>query len=432
MPTVPASSPRSACPAALPSSQSLRAIPADEPVPLHGMSPLLVITLLAMLLGLQPITTDLYLPILPLLTEQLHAQVAHTQLTLSALLLAFGCSQLVWGPVSDRFGRRPVLLAGLSLYVLSAAGCALAADMQWLIVWRTVQGVAMGAGVMAARAIVRDLYSPVAGAQAMSKAMSGLGVIACASPFAGSLLAQYFGWRATMATLAVFGTITLVLVALRFRESLPAPQPHATQPRQLLRTWRSIVSHPTFLAYSATTTGTYAGLFTFLAGSSFTFIEVLGWSARDVGLLLSVNGACYIGGTVLCRRLLPRWGVKNTVAFAGVLAVLGTGTMLVCALLGVRNGWAYALPFTLFMVAHGIQQPCGQSGSVSAFPKAAGTAAAVNGFVMMLVAFAVGAWLGRHLDGTVFPLVFGVSFWSLWTALASWTLVRRWGTPPAP
>ena len=395
------------------------------------MSPLLVIGLLALLLGLQPITTDLYLPTLPLLTAQLQAPVAQTQLTLTALLLAFGGSQLVWGPVSDRWGRRPVLLAGLALYVVAALGCALAPSMDWLVAWRTLQGAAMGAGVMAARAIVRDLYTPTAGAQAMSKALTGLGVIACASPIAGSQLAQHFGWRATMAALAVFGAATLILVALRFRESLVTPRADATQPRQLLRTWAAIVRHPTFLAYTATTSGSYAGLFTFLAASSFTFIGVLGWTAADVGLLLGINGACYIGGTILCRRLLQRLGVRRTVAIAGLLAVLGCGSLLIAALAHVTNAWAYAIPFSLYMVAHGIQQPCGQSGAVSAFPQAAGTAAALNGCAMTLTAFTMGAWLGRNLDGTVYPLVFGVSFWAAWTALASWVLVRRWGVAPA-
>ena len=395
------------------------------------MSPLLVIGLLALLLGLQPITTDLYLPTLPLLTAQLQAPVAQTQLTLTALLLAFGGSQLVWGPVSDRWGRRPVLLAGLALYVVAALGCALAPNMDWLVAWRTLQGVATGAGVMAARAIVRDLYTPTAGAQAMSRALTGLGVIACASPIAGSQLAQHFGWRATMAALAVFGAATLVLVALRFRESLATPRPDATQPRQLARTWAAIVRHPTFLAYTATTSGSYAGLFTFLAASSFTFIGVLGWTAADVGLLLGVNGACYIAGTILCRRLLQHLGVRRTVAVAGLLAVLGTGSLLAAALLDVSNAWAYALPFSLYMAAHGIQQPCGQSGAVSAFPQAAGTAAALNGCAMTLTAFAMGAWLGQHLDGTVYPLVFGTAFWAAWTALASWVLVRRWGVAPA-
>ena len=138
----------------------------------------ITILVLALLLSIQPVTTDLYLPALPTLTYALGASVTQGQLTLSALLLAFGCSQLFWGPLSDRWGRRPILLAGLLLYTLASIGNTLAASMDLLILWRTLQGVAMGAVVMCGRAIVRDLYTPVAGARAMSKALTGLGVVA--------------------------------------------------------------------------------------------------------------------------------------------------------------------------------------------------------------------------------------------------------------
>jgi DHA1 family bicyclomycin/chloramphenicol resistance-like MFS transporter len=142
----------------------------------------LVLLVLALLLGLQPVTTDLYLPALPGLTRDLGAHMAQAQLTLTALLLAFGIPQLVWGPLSDRFGRKPVLLLGLGACVLASIGSALSPSMGLLIVWRAVQGAAMGAGVMCARAIVRDLYAPTQGATVMSKGLSGLGVIAFVSP----------------------------------------------------------------------------------------------------------------------------------------------------------------------------------------------------------------------------------------------------------
>ena len=146
------------------------------------MAPGLTVLLLSLLLGLQPITTDLYLPALPLLTEGFGASMAQAQLTLTALLLAFGVSQLIWGPLSDRFGRRPILLIGMSAYVLASIASTLSSSMEMLIVWRTLQGAAMGAGVMCARAIVRDLYAPAQGARVMSKGLSGLGLIACLSP----------------------------------------------------------------------------------------------------------------------------------------------------------------------------------------------------------------------------------------------------------
>ena len=129
------------------------------------MPPGLTVLILSLLLGLQPITTDLYLPALPALTEGFAAPMAQAQLTLTALLLAFGVSQLIWGPLSDRFGRRPILLIGLSAYVLASVASTLSPTMEMLIVWRTLQGAAMGASVMCARAILRDLYTPAQGAR---------------------------------------------------------------------------------------------------------------------------------------------------------------------------------------------------------------------------------------------------------------------------
>lgn len=393
------------------------------------MSPVFIIVLLALLLGFQPLTTDLYLPALPLLAQQLDATVVQTQATFYALILAFGCSQLVWGPLSDRFGRRPVLLAGIGLYVLAALGCVMAPSMEALIALRCLQGAAMGAVVMAARAIVRDLYQPVEGAQVMSKALSGLGVLACASPIIGSWLATQLGWRSTMAALAVVGLAAWLLVWLRFRESVQHCNVQALQPRLLLSSWSHILRHRTFQAYTATTTCSYGALVVFLTASPFVFMEVLGWTPAQVGWLLAANGVVYIGGTMLCRRLLVRMGVRHTVAVAGALAVLCATLLLVLALADVRNGLAYAGVCLLFPITHGIQQPCGQSGAVSAFPQAAGMASALNGFIMMVFAFGTGQALGRSFNGTVYPLVFGLGFWCLAAALASWTLVRRHGDP---
>ena len=153
----------------------------------------LVILILSLLLGLQPITTDLYLPALPALTASFGAVPAQAQLTLTALLLAFGASQLFWGPLSDRIGRRRVLLIGLAGYTLAAVGSALAGSIEVMVFWRVLQGAFMGAGTVCARAIVRDLYAPQEGARAMSKGLSGLGVAACLSPPLGGVLAEWFG-----------------------------------------------------------------------------------------------------------------------------------------------------------------------------------------------------------------------------------------------
>ena len=394
-----------------------------------AMPPTTVVLFLALLLGLQPVTTALYLPALPGLTQELGASMSQAQLTLTALLLAFGVSQLIWGPLSDRFGRRPILLLGMAAYVVASIGSALSPTIEALVVWRTLQGAAMGAAVMCARAIVRDLYQPVQGASVMSKGLSGLGVIACTTAPLGGFLTAMFSWHAALLALAVFGAVTLALIAWKFEETVRQKNPKALQGRTLVLTWISILRNPTFLAFSALSAASYGGLFTFLAASSFVFIRVLGTTATQYGLVMLCMSLVYLSGTFLCRRLLVRYGVRRTVAIAGGLSVTGGTAMGVMALAGVQSGWAIAVPHAIFMLGHGIHQPCGQSGAVGPFPHAAGAASALNGFLMMVVAFAIGQWLGTHMDGTVLPLTSGIWFWSTLIAASAWTLVQRHGTP---
>lgn len=392
-----------------------------------SMSSPLVVLILSLLLGVQPVTTDLYLPALPALTEGLGASVAQAQLTLSALLLAFGMSQLVWGPVSDRFGRRPVLLAGLCAYVLAAVGSAFAPTMAVLIVWRTVQGAAMGAAVMCARAIVRDLYSPEAGARAMSKGLSGLGVIACLGAPLGGLIARFVDWRLVLLVPALFAAVTLGVVLMRFQETVLDPDRKALQPAHLLRTWGGILRHPVFWAFALLSMSSYGGLFTFLASSSFVFIKLKGLSTFAYGAVMLSMSAAYLLGTFMCRRLLIRFGVHRTVAIGGLFSVVGGSLMGVFGLVGMSSGWAIMVPVYLFMLGHGVHQPCGQSGAIGPFPASAGAASALSGFLMMVAAFGMGHWLGAHLalEGSAMPLINGMWFWGVVTAAVAWGLVGR-------
>ncbi len=391
------------------------------------MSPGLVVVVLALLLGIQPITSDLYLPTLPAITAEFSATPSQTRLTLTALLLAFGFSQLLWGPLSDRFGRRPVLLLGLGAYLLAAIGSAFAPSMALLVLWRTLQGAAMGASVMCARAIVRDLYQPLEGARVMSRAFTGLGFIACACAPLGGLLTDLMHWRAALAALAVFGAATLMLVAWRYVETVPSRNPRALAPRVLFGTWRGIVANRTFLAFTALSSATYCGLFTLLAASSFVFVGERGMSRTGYGLLMMTTAMAYIAGTFVCRRLVPRLGVRRTVAVGGALSLAGGGGLALLAWLGVRESWALIAPVWVFMAAHGIHQPCSTSGAVGPFPQSAGAASALNGFLQMVTAFCMGQWLGLLPGSALFALASGMAFWGAVTALVAWTLVARHG-----
>ncbi len=399
------------------------------------MPPKLIVLLLALLLGLQPVTTDLYLPALPAITQGFGAGMGQAQLTLSALLLAFGLSQLVWGPLSDRFGRRPILLWGLGAYTAASVACALAPDMVWLIAGRALQGIAMGAGVMAARAVVRDAFQPAQGATIMSQGLTGLGVIACVCAPLGGMLTDTLGWRYALLALAVFGAATWALLAWRFEETLARPDPHALRAGLLLRANLEILRHPTFRAWCALSATSYLGLFTFLASSSFVFVSTMGYSKTAYGFLMLSTSVSYIAGTFWCRWMLRRTHVRRTVGVAACLTITGGVSMAALAYAGQGQDWygAWAVmgPMYLFMLGHGVHQPCGQSGAVAPFPHRAGTASALNGFLMMLGAFFMGGWLGTHMAQPLFALVHGVLGCAIAIAWVAWTMVQRHGQPTA-
>jgi MFS transporter, DHA1 family, multidrug resistance protein len=391
------------------------------------MSQVTVVFILALFMGIQPVTTDLYLPALPAISESFGATMAQAQYTLSALLLAFGVSQLIWGPLSDRFGRKPILLAGLSMYTLAAVGAASADSIQSLITWRMLQGVAMGAVVMCGRALVRDLYSPINGAQVMSKGLTGLGVLACVSPPLGGFLSDHISAKAALMAMAVFGVLSLVVVIVFFKESVRHKNLRALVPTSLVRNWWMILKNPAFLTYSALASASFAVLFVFLATSSFVFIKLFGFSSAQYGLIMFGMSINYITGTFLCRWLLQRRGMTRTVAIAGGISLFGGTLMGVLWLAGIQSVWAILLPFYVIAVGHGIHQPCGQTGSIAPFGRAAGTASAVNGFLMMVLAFATGTWLSQHADGSVLPMVVGVWFWTVCIAAIAWLAVQKYG-----
>jgi MFS transporter, DHA1 family, multidrug resistance protein len=396
-----------------------------------AMSQTTIVFILTLLMGIQPVTTDLYLPALPALAEGFGASMAQAQYTLSALLLAFGVSQLIWGPLSDRFGRKPILLAGLSMYTFAAVGAAWVDSIQLLITWRIFQGIAMGSVVMCGRALVRDLYNPINGAQVMSKGLTGLGILACMSPPLGGFLSDHISAKAALMAMAVFGVLSLFVVIVFFKESVKHKNLRALVPTSLLHNWWMILKNPAFLAYSALSSASFAVLFVFLASSSFVFIKLFGFSGALYGLVMFGMSINYIAGTFLCRWLLTRYGVTRTVAIAGGISLLGGTLIGVLALAGVQHYLAAMLPVYLMAIAHGIHQPCGQTGAIAPFGNAAGTASAVNGFLMMILAFTTGAWLSKNYDGSVMPMAMSMWFWTACIAVIAWTAVQKYGRQSA-
>lgn len=395
------------------------------------MSQRFITLLLAMLLGIQPVATDLYLSALPNIQNDLSATIGQTQLTLSAMMLAFGISQLFLGPLSDRFGRRPVLLWGVALYALAGLAMTFTTSIFFLITFRILQGIGIGAAVMSGRAIIRDLFEPERGAIVMSKAFSGLGLIALGCALLGSSAAQFLGWRSTLLGMGLFGVVLWFMLLTKFQETLAAPNPLALHVSTMLANWRSILSNRTFLSYSMLSTFSFCALITFLAGSPFVLISMLGLSKLEYGLCLFFMPIFYIGGTFYCRRLLRRYGVQSAVKRAAWLTLVPGLLIGGFAIFDIQNVWVIITPFYLFMVGHGVMQSSGQSGAVAHFPEKAGVASALNGFFMMLFAFCMSLWLGVHLSENAYPLMYGMAFWCLLLSALAWFVIPKFGKLPS-
>ncbi|MBK1689857.1 MFS transporter [Rubrivivax gelatinosus] len=387
-----------------------------------GLTAGLAAAALALLLALQPVSTDIMVPALPVLSRALGVPVSSAQATMGAMMLGFGLAQLVWGPLADRAGRRPVLLGALALFVAACAGGALAGDIGTLVAWRALQGAAMAAAVVLARAIVRDLYEPHEGAQVMARAQSGLGAIAIVSPALGGLAVGVGGWRAAPALMAVIGAATLAFIALRLPETRP---PQRVSGAPALAAWRAVLRHPSFVAWTLLNACSYAGLFVILSGSSFVYMNRFGLSAGAAGLTIASGSLAFLGGTLACRHWIVRRGMEAAAVRGGFFTLAGGLGTAAAALAGAQTVWPFLVAQWLFSFGHGIHQPCGQAGAVGPFPQQAGVASALSGFVLALGCFAVGAWLGAVQGTDVRPYALTLAFWAAATAAVAWTLVRR-------
>mgnify|MGYP003704066671 CR=1 FL=1 len=418
-------------------------------------SPWTIVVALSLLLGLQPIATDLYLPALPQMQRELGWQPAQTTWTLSALILAFGIGQLVWGPISDRLGRKPVLLSGLGLFVAASAMTVGSTSLPAMVAARALQGAALAASVMCGRAIIRDLYPPEEGAKVMAKAMGGLGALALCGPILGSQAAVHAGWRTTLAIVGVFGLLTWLYVLLRLPESWPAHRrPPAVAWSALTRQWLQISAQPPFRAHAMLTASTYGGLYCYLALSAFVFIDTLQVERSHYGLVMASISLVYILGTLACRASLGRSGLVATVRLAGRVSMFAAASLVLVLLWQVMlmaepNGWpALSQPAArhvpawsllpclwLYAFAHGIHQPCGQTGVVSAFPKTAGAASALSGFLLASTAVAIGALLSMWtahptFHDAFFPMTVGLMLGAFTTGRVALGRVQRDGAPP--
>lgn len=367
------------------------------------------VAIIMVMLALLPLSTDLYLASLPGLSRYFSSSISEVQLTLSVFVAGFALSQLVLGPVSDRYGRRPVLLVCGALYVGASLACMLANSMTILLVARFVQAIGACGGTVVGRAIVRDTYGEGGTARMLGYIHAGVALAPILGPTVGGTLDMWFGWRANFALLAGIGSALLATAWLLLDETNRHPDPGATRLKPMLANYRTLLGDRRYVGYALCLSCGYAGIFAFLSGASFIMIPVLGLSPQRFGMLFGVTVLGYVIGTMTAGRLSVRLGIDRMLEFGTLLALASGSVMLALALAGVQNLAALLLPMFFYLIATGINLPNAMGGAIGPFPKMAGMAAALMGFIQMSVGAGVGFAVGRLHDGTTVPMTAAIA-----------------------
>jgi MFS transporter, DHA1 family, multidrug resistance protein len=360
--------------------------------------------LLAMLTALGPLSMDMYLPSLPDIAHVLSAPVARTQLTISSYLIGFAAGQMIYGPLSDRYGRRPVLLAAVALYLASTLACAAAQSVDVLIAARALQGISGSGAIVLARAIVRDVYSGVQAARELSLMGSISATAPIVAPMIGGVLQAAFGWRANFICMSAGGLIALVVASRLLPETLrPANRAGSLSFFSMMRGYGAVARHRGFVIYLGIITTTYAGLFAWVSGASVVLQGVYGLSPVTFGFTFALGAAGYMLGAMIATRLVVRLGLDRTIG-VGVVVIAAGGLALVLAVAtGIPGLWLVAA-MALYLAGVGLAMPQAMAGALTPFPDRAGTAASLMGLVQQALAAIIAAVIGGFLVRSAWPV----------------------------
>jgi len=380
--------------------------------------------LLGALIAVAPLAMDIYLASMPSMTRSLSAPPEQVQLTLSLYMYSWGVTQIFVGPLTDRFGRRPALIAGLALFVAASLACAVARNIETLIAARVAQAIGMGTVAVVPRAIVRDLYSGEHAARMLSLMGIVLGIAPIVAPIIGSHLHVWFGWQANFVFVAAYGATALACVIAAFPETIRARDVRATTPEVILANYGSVLRSRTYIGYVLVAASGSSGLFAFLAGSAFVFVNVIGTGEEGFGFLFGAVMLGNIIGATVGSRVVVRLGIDRMLGYATWLMLFSGLALAALAWGRVAHPLAIVVPMFLFMVALMTTMPQATAGALSAFPEIAGSAASLLLFCQFVLASTAALIVGMNLDGSERPMATTIAAATLLAFVSFRVLVR--------
>lgn len=378
---------------------------------------------LALMTAMGPISTDLYVPSLPNLAADMQTTAAKVQWTMSGYLVGFAIGQLVYGPLSDKFGRKPVLLAGFCIFLIATVSSGLSASIEMLTLSRGVQGLGGACPQILARAMVRDMYDGHRAGRQLAIMSTIMGLAPVLSPLAGGVLAIWFDWRAAFVVMFVVVSALALIAALLLPETLRERMKDPFSVAAILSSFAIVARSRVWLAYAVMLACCHTGLFTFISTSPFILRNVYGLSPLQFGVGFSICSMAFVSGAALSSRIVARLGLDGTMEI-GVSLLAGAGLLQVLGLLLFPDHvLALFIPEIVFFGGVGLVMPNAVAAALSPFPERAGAASSLAGFAQMMFSAAVGIAVVALIQNNAWPLA-GVTFFSGATAFIVFAVTR--------
>ena len=350
-----------------------------------------------------PLALNIFMPSMPALPGVFDTDYGTVQLTLGLYLVGLATGQLAYGPLSDRFGRRPLLLGGLGLFLLGTALSYLAISIEMLIVGRVIQAVGGCSGLVLSRAIVRDLFDRERSASVISYITAAMVMAPMVAPLIGGYLDDWLGWRSSFLFVGSFGLIVTVFAVLLLHESN-----HNRQPlpgiRGMATSYGILLGSPVYRGYALLTTFASAGFFAFLGGAPYVVIELMGRPPSEYGWYFALSAIGYMSGNLVSGRITVRVGIDRMIGLGLALNLAGGLTMLLLWAAGHFTPLALFGPMMLSAIGNGFNNPNGNAGAISVDPGRAGAASGLTGFLQMSVGAGASALAGHLIIGSQLPL----------------------------
>lgn len=387
-------------------------------------------TLLMLLSGLMavgPLATDMYLPSLPAMAEEFGTTTERMTLTFSIYLIGFGGGQIIWGPMADRFGRRPIILIGLFVFALTSFGCAMATNVESLIAMRFLQALAAAAGPVGSRSSVRDRFTPAEAAGIFGLLAAIFAVVPMIAPAAGGVMQEQAGWTGNFWVMGGYAVLLALLFIALIPESLDPALRQPIKPIAILRGYVTLLKDRALLSLLLMVAGIYAGLFAFLSGSSFVFQDLYALSPSEFGVLFGIMVSGFFVGSLITHPLTRRLGTRSMLRLGMSMIALAALLYGAIAVDGIGNPTIMIIAQTVFAFGVGIASPQISAAAMANYPHMAGTAAALQGFTQLVSGALSGFMVGLLYDGTARPMTAIIAFGCVvGTAIYVTSIARRW------